>query len=318
MTYTQGGLISSVDYNNFAGSSPSSTANRVNTVWAIGTGDAGYGQAPVTQVSVSNLVTASQWTTLINRINSAKLHQTGSPTTLTTVSSGDLIQIKNTLQTEIEQIYADRGLFSATTSPIIGTPITTFWTQTTNTQLTYTRSFGLRATFSSQNAARFFFNAGGRLKYNVSGARNSSTTARTDAIVNMIGYLGGISNYGWKTNSGRLGTGGTLITNDTTKGFWTSSFNANTTVVGVNSTTSSYTTDTGQIWVRPTGTAGSNGGNGQLLDFIINLTTTTGSFAGGETDAFNVAITQSIDVIYPSTTNLSNTWGAVSISSITF
>ena len=56
MAYSSGGLIAAADYNGFVGTSPSSTANRINTVWAVGNGQYGYGQTAVGTVSAGGVV----------------------------------------------------------------------------------------------------------------------------------------------------------------------------------------------------------------------------------------------------------------------
>ena len=69
MSYSQGGLIAATDYNGFVGSNPSAVANTINTVWAIGNGQYGYGQTALSQVAATGLVTATQWATAVNTVN---------------------------------------------------------------------------------------------------------------------------------------------------------------------------------------------------------------------------------------------------------
>ena len=70
MAYSSGGLIAAADYNGFVGTSPSSTANTINTVWAVGNAQYGYGQTPIGTVSGAGLVTATQWASAVNTLNS--------------------------------------------------------------------------------------------------------------------------------------------------------------------------------------------------------------------------------------------------------
>jgi hypothetical protein len=136
----------------------------------------------------------------------------------------------------------------------------------------------------------------------------------------MLGFLGGIQLFGANTNNGRAGTGGTLGTNDTTKGYWTTTYNSNVNIVSVTSTTTNYTTDTGSIAVNMNGAQGTNNGNGLNVDFWITLTSTSGGNGPAPgypfNDSFGVDVRRSIDVSYPALVNLSNTWGAVTISSL--
>ena len=316
MSYSQGGKIDAADYNTFVGTSPSSTTNRINTVWSVGSGSAGYGQTAVSQVSAAGIVTATQWASLINTLNSILTHQAGSGSGISATVAGGKINHLSSLSTSITTSYTNRLNFASNSAVVAGTNQTTAWTSTT-TISTLARSFGVRATFASADQARYFFNAGGRLKLNTSGTQNASTTARTNAAINILTYLGGVALFAANTNGGRTGAGGTLGTNDTTKGYWTSTYNSNVTIVSITSTTASYTTDTGTITVSCNGTQGSNNGNGLNVDFWINLSSTSGANAGGSfDDSLGINVIRSIDVSFPEVTNISNTWGAVTISSL--
>ena len=317
MAYSQGGIIDAADYNTFVGTSPSSTTNRINTVWSVGSGSAGYGQTAVSQVSAAGTVTATQWASLINTLNSILTHQSGSGSGISATVAGNKINHLSTLSTNITTSYTNRLNFASNSAVAIDVVYGHGWTSTTTTS-TLTRSVGVRAIFASADQARYFFNAGGRLKLNVSGAQNASTTARTNAAIALCTYLGGVALFAANTNGGRTGTGGTLGTNDTTKGYWTSTYNSNVTIVSVTSTTASYTTDTATIAVNVNGAQGTNNGNGLNVDFWINLSSTSGANAGGLSfnDSLGITISRSIDISYPEVTNISNTWGAVTTNSL--
>lgn len=319
MAYSQGGLIEATDYNNIIGTSPSSVTNKLNTVWSVGSGSAGYGQTAISAVTVGSTVTATQWATLINTLNSALTHQSGSGSGISAVTAGQTINYLSTLTTNITTSYTNRLNFASNSAVVAGSNQSTAWTSGT-TSATVSRSFGVRAAFASADQARYFFNSGGRLKLNTSGTQNASTSARTNEIISLLGFLGGVQTFGANTNGGRAGTGGTVGTNDTDKGYYTSTYNSNVTIVSITSTVTAYTSDTGSIVVNVNGTKGSNNDNGLNVDFWINLNSTAGSNGPGGTysfdDAFGVNVLCSIDVSYPETTNLSNTWGAVTITSL--
>ena len=313
MSYASGGLIEAADYNAIVGTNTSVSGTQLNSMWAWGANSRGYGQTSISQVSASSIVTATQWATLVNTLNSANTHVNGSNAGLTANTAGQTITFVSSLQSKVTGVNSDRLLFSSNSAVVAGTAITyAAWTSG-STSSTLTRAFGARATFvNGADSARFFFNAGGRLKFNISAT--STGSSRSTATQNLVGYLGGIALFAANTNSGRTGSSGTLNTNDTTKGYYTSTFNANTTVVSVTSTTSSYTSDTGSIAVKPGGSQGSFNGNGNTIDFFATLNSTSGG--GSFDDSLNVTITVSIDVSYPEITNLSNTWGAVTISQL--
>lgn len=331
MAYSQGGLITASDYNTFIGTSPSSTVNTINTVWAVGSGSAGYGQTALTSVSTGGTVTATQWASLINTLNSILTHQSGAGSGISAVTAGSTINYLTTLSGNITTAYNNRLNFASNAAVIAGSAQTTAWTVAVanagsnppagaTTPTTVSRSFGIRAAFASADQARYFFNSGGRMKLNCSGTQNASTTARTNEIISMLGFLGGVATFGANTNGGRTGSGGTLGTNDTTKGYYTSTYNANVTLVSVTSTTTNYTSDTCSITVNPNGTQGTNNDKGPNVDFWINLTSTSGTDgtggAFGFDDSIGVNVIRSIDLSFPETTNLSNTWGAVTITAL--
>jgi hypothetical protein len=331
MSYAQGDKIDASDYNGLIGTDPSSTTNRINTVWAVGSGSAGYGQTAISQVSTGGVVTATQWATMINNLNSIRTHQTGSGSGITAVVSGAKIDYITTLQTRVNSSYTDRLTFASNTavSAAVGGSLSTAWTVAVaapggnppaggSSVTSVTRAFGTRCTFASADQARYFFNAGGRLKLNLSGTQNASTTARTNEIIALLGFAGGVATFGANTNGQRTGAGATLVTNDATKGYWTSTFNSNNTIIDITSTTSNYTSDKIYVYVNPNGNQGSYNGNGLNVDFWTVIQT----FSGGDNgtysfdDSFGVNVIRTVDVSYPETTNLTNSWGTVSVSAI--
>lgn len=319
MAYAQGGLIQATDYNTLAGSNTSVTGTDINSMWAWGANSRGYGQTPIASVAVSNTVTAVQWATLVNTVNSANIHINGTTSGLTANTAGQTIGYSGGLQTVINGINSDRLKFasnSAAVTNVSGLTSYAAWTSASTTS-TLTRSFGARVAFNNgPDAARFFFNAGGRLKFNISAVGTGSS--RSTAAQNLVGYLGGLAIFGANTNGGLTGTGGTAIINDTNKGYYTSPFNANTTVVSVTSTTAAYTTDSATITVNPNGSQGSFNSAGNQIDFWATINSTSGANAGGLSfdDSLNLTVTVTVDVSFPETTNLSNTWGAVTVTQL--
>lgn len=331
MSYSQGGKIDASDYNTFVGSSPSSTVNTINTVWAVGSGSAGYGQTALSQVSQGGLVTAPQWATLINTLNSIRTHQTGSGSGISAVTSGQKIDYISTLSTAINSGYTDRLTFASNSavSTSVGGSLSTAWTVTVanpgsnppaggSSVTQVSRAFGVRCAFASADQARYFFNAGGRLKLNLSGTQNASTTNRTNEIISLLGFAGGVATFNANTNGGRTGTGATVVTNNTNIGYHTATYNANVELINITSTTANYTSDKIYVLVNTNGTQGSNNDKGLNVDFWANIT----SFSGGDNgtysfnDSFGVNVIRTVDISWPETTNLSNTWGAITVTSI--
>jgi len=313
MSYTQGGLIEATDYNNLVGSNTSITSTQLNAVWAWGANSRGYGQTAVSTVSALSTVTATQWAALVNTVNSANTHVNGTGSGLTANTAGQIIGHSGGLPVKINGLNTDRLLFASNSATISNhNSLTAYaaWTSASTTA-TLTRSFGANVAFESADQARFFFNSGGRLKFNITATADA--VARSVAAKAVIDYMGGIAVFGANTNGGRTGTNGTVTANVTTVGYYNLTI-ANTTVVAVTSTTASYTTDTGTIAVRTNGTQGSFNDNGTIISFWATINSTQGSGAVSVNDSLSVTPTVTVDVSYPEVTNLSNTWGAVTVT----
>lgn len=313
MSYAQGNLIEATDYNNLIGANTSVNPNTLHATWAWGANSRGYGQTPISNVSVSTTVTATQWASLVNTVNGANVHIRGTSSGLTANTAGQVIGFSAGLPTAITRLGQDRLLF-ATNSAVIANhnSLTAYaaWTSPT-TSATLTRSFGANVAFESPDKARFFFNAGGRLKFNITAT--SDAVARSVAAKAVIDNMGGIALFGANTNSGRTGAGGTLGTNATTVGYYNLTI-ANVTVVSVTSTTASYTTDTGTLTVRTNGPRGQFNDNGDIISFWATVVSTQGSGGLSFDDSLNVTPTVTVDVSYPEVTNIANTWGAVTVT----
>jgi hypothetical protein len=92
---------------------------------------------------------------------------------------------------------------------------------------------------------------------------------------------------------------------------------ANTTAISVTGVTANYTTDTGTIAVRTNGTQGSFNDNGTIVSFWATINSTSGGNAGGSfDDDLSLTPTVTVDVSYPEVVNLSNTWGAVTVTQV--
>jgi hypothetical protein len=315
MSYAQGSLIEAQDYNQILGANTSTDTSTIHAVWAWGNGSRGYGQTPISQVSVASLVTATQWATLVNTVNSANLHIRNTSSGLTANTAGQVIGHSGGLPTAITLLNQDRLLF-ATNSAVVAnqSSLTAYpaWI-VADTSATVTRSFGANVAFASPDAARFFFNAGGRLKFNCSAVNNVGAGSRSAAVVDLFNFAGGIATFGANTNGGRTGTGGTLNSNDTAKGYYEATI-ANIQLVSITSTTSLYTSDTVTITYRTNGTQGQHNDNGTILSFWINISSAQGSGSPSVNDNINITPTVTVDVSAPETTNLTNTWGTVTVT----
>ena len=259
MAYQQGDTITAADYNTFA--------SNVNAVIGTGSGAKGYGLSAISTLSAGATITAAQWNSLLSGLQKAANHQ---GTTLTNASNtvttgGNILPLSN-LAADITLI--DTNADTADASNLSTAQAGTSSSRTTSWSGTITHTF--TCDFGSQNAARYFFNSGGKIHVVVARSGGSSTDQNT----------------AW-TN---LGTGlGTVTMNatDTTKSGGTYGTN---TAVGYRDLTTSYQT----IMSAPIGSGdytandilmqAKTDGSG-LLTFTVGLNddhaAATGTYTGG-------------------------------------
>ncbi len=171
MTYVSTGLIQAADYNGFV--NLTAGAN-VNATWSTGTTNAGYGQTAISSVAATGVVTAVNWASLVNTIASMAAHQGTAITARTAPVTGNTVSILSALNTDITNCFNNRGNAVAN-----GTQFTAY---TGTNSLTAGRAAGAwsisfvnTVTFASADAARYFFNAGGRIKVDVSKTATGNT-----------------------------------------------------------------------------------------------------------------------------------------------
>lgn len=330
MTYSTGGLIEASDYNTFAGN----TTAGLNRVWSTGAGDAGYGQTNIGTVSPAATVTATNWATLVNSIAAAASHNGTSITARTAPVTGNLISVLAAVSTDITNVTTNRGNAVAS-----GTTIGTFTGDMSKTTATgsggsaWTITFTQTVTFASADATRYFFNAGGivRLLYGKSSTGTDhdedwNTLAGQCGSINFTGRVNSTTNtiagqaYTGTTRLG--GTGGTQTTLATTTGFYNlTAGGAAVTIFQLNNATAPYTPEfiRTQVALNAGGTVltfttvwSDDGTGGAGTSANISGGTATTSPA---TSITGTAPTTLLNLIPPSTSNLSASWGTPAINS---
>lgn len=317
MTYAQYGLIEATDYNTLAGGNPATGSGKINSVWSTGSGDAGYGQTAVSNVTVGTTVAASNWATLINNINSANSHQGGSSTGLTAPTTGGLIQYLSAVPTRLATLYTNRLNAAAQGTDISNATMrTTTWSNV----LTFTHT----VSFANGDAARYFFNAGGQLRITASHPSGTGINATINGLCANIGTLV-ISSP--STGSQNITIAGTTYTGFTKIGgvntptptwpaanigyYGFSTANANLYRQTAN-TTLTYSSSFINILAKTNGTVGSNQDKGN----VITIYTIVDEVPGGLTVSGNATAgtTVTVAIRQPSIVNITNTWGTPTVT----
>jgi len=324
MAYSSGSTILDDDYNIFATGNASGTGDdntpNVNTVWGSGTGNKGYGQTnTISIVSAGTTITATQWTTLLNRISSLASHQGTSITSIANPTAGDTIEAYSALNSNLNAVFNNRLNAAAN-----GTDITSGGSVTGTTSWYTQAETTTTVTFSNANAARYFFNAGGMIRLSAvrSGTNNSKSTEWND-LASDIGTIaftsGSTATIAGTTYSGtdKIGGSGTVNSIADNTGFYDLTPGGSSTLIFKQFADSSpYTANYIEIRVA--------------LNSSSNVLTFTMTFRDDATDTkfdndqptqnpqtFDQVqgTTGSTTVVRPpSTAHISNTWGTPTIS----
>lgn len=183
-----GSRVRAADYNAIQG--------KVALVLGNGTGNYGYGQSLVSsQVAVGDLIRAVQWNNLRTDLLKARQHQTGVDETsnLTLASTSSVISealraqydnMADTVTANRLSVASNQGTLENVVSPY---QRTSAW----NGTLTHTCT----VTFSSYDAARHFFNAGGNFQISASRTGGNSGS-KNNTWTLMLSQMGTITmNY---------------------------------------------------------------------------------------------------------------------------
>lgn len=322
MAYSTGSTIIALDYNTFAqgGASVNHSVANINTIWGVGTGDKGYGQSSTlsTVTTSTDTVTATQWSTLIARLNSILTHQSGAGSGISAPTAGATVTYLSTLSSSISTAFSNRLNVASNATDVTGTaPAATVW----NTSTPTTQQIIRTATWANADQARYFFNAGGKLilTFSVTNTLGNSKGADWATLLNT--KLASITVGGY-TNV-RNGTGGTASATNTNIGYWNAGTVNNSMITLTSASgTADYGSNSVAIGIRTNGVQGSNGDVGTVMTFQINLTDAaadtntappgipayspagTPATQGNFNDQLNLSIVTNITIRPPETVNL--------------
>lgn len=310
MTYASGGLIQASDFNNLVGAASGTQGGgtQFNPVWSTGYNTSGYGQTAVSNVSVGGSVAASDWASLINKLNSARTHQSGSGSGISAPTAGTTVTYLSTLSSAISTASAARMSMSPASSGSVAGSKTISISASAGVSGSGFAAFTVTAPSADQ--MRYFWNCGGYIIVTAGTFTNTGGTSRGTSMgtlftTNFISKRVNNASYG-----ARGGSGGTVVT-DTTSGGWWGTSTTSTQRLRINST-SYYTGDYMYINDYVAGATGL-GGLGTTYSILVGgYSATTG--ATQPPDSINVSQVITVTVYYPETTNLSNSWGTFTVT----
>ena len=332
MTYTSGGLIQATDFNNLVGNVSSSDTNALNTIWATGIRNYGYGQSPIPNISANTIVQSENWALLVNTINNVAVHQ-GVPLrqTITPPADNDTISYLSTVETALAQVIKNRSY--ADGQGTTQTKIQRFTSSNWKTEII----FKFVLTFESGDKARYFFNAGGQIAINFS---HAATTTQADILFNQLASsIGTLVISSPTTNSKAvisdttyspfsiIGGNGTPSIYKSNAGYYSYNktpaliFRQSPNLTGILAAYSEYAGTDISVYASTNGSQGTNGDTGSVITISCVWEQDPNSFfisRGNDTGPVNSSTTTLV-VKYPKSTSsggvLNNTWGNVTIDS---
>jgi hypothetical protein len=311
MSYAQYQTIAASDFNGLVGASPGTTVNTLNTVWAVGGTQNGYGQTAEANVATGDVITAAKWANLVNKTANAATHQGSSISAVTAPVAGGVITYLSAIPTNLTTIYTNK-LNAASQSSTTSNAATSASTWSSIATFTHT------ATFANGDAARYFFNSGGQFAITCSHA--NSTAGINLLLNNLCSNVGtvalsaptsGTASIAGTSYNGvtRVGGGGNAPTIATNSGYyaWTTA-NANVYYQTASTGPSGYLSTNINIFVKTNGPVGGNGDVGN----VVTITTVWDEIPNGL--VVGTGSTTTLTVRPPEVTNIANTWGTISLA----
>ena len=210
MAYSAGDTILDDEYNNFLGGS-SGGAYGINHIMGTGSGVYGLGQSTVSTVSAGDTINASQWNSLFTAMDNIANHTNISISSTSAKSAGDSIAIISALNTDLQSLAtAVAGGCTGMTAVSTGSELQS---STSSTRWTGSHTVEHSITFASANNLRFFFNAGGKIRFSFTRNGNGAggATSKDSSVDELVSAMGNFDMG--STTSTRSGSGETVTTN---------------------------------------------------------------------------------------------------------
>ena len=214
MGYIAGEKILDDEYNTFVNSS--SSPYGYNHFAGTGALNYGLGQTEIATNVAGDTITAAEWNSLFTGIDNIANHTNDSMTSRTAVSAGDTIAIKSAVAADLATLAA--SVAAGCTSATAISAGSELQSSTSDTRWVGSHIVEHSITFASNNALRWFFNAGGTMRMTFTrnsnaGGSASSKDSSVDELITAIG------NFDLKSGvSTRSGSGETVTTNGLANG----------------------------------------------------------------------------------------------------
>ena len=299
MAHQPGDLIYASDFNAFV--------SNVNLLWGNGAGNIGLGQTTITSTAAKgDIIDHTAWAALTDHINKIYLHQTHDiGESLSLPAKGEIISYDQALVDRTAYVKSNFGNVA-----IQGADISVALNSDVNWQIKATRE--ARVSFTSPDQARYFFNAGGRILMSfpsIDLVGNPKSVEWNNMFDQGLGTLT-LSTFGFA----RSGSGYTVNNYYSNVSYYQLT-NTYLPVLSINNNTgtSDYDSNRIVISVKSNGVnlagLGDHGSDIYILMEAFDLST-DGVVVQGN-------LTCSVSARPADTTYVSNSWGSISVTSVT-
>ncbi len=286
MAYTAGDTILDDEYNAFL----TNTSGVIGINHTMGTGATVYGLGQTELATVQGgtdsgtTVTAASWNSLLTALDNIANHTNASVTARTQVTAGDTIAIKAAVATDLATLAA--AVAAGSTSATAISAGSELQSSQSGTRYTGAHVVEHTVTFANANNMRFFFNAGGKIRVNLTRVGNggSAKTSKDDSVDEMIAAMGNFD-IG-SVVSTRSGSGETLTTDGFAIGF-TDVTTSYQTIFLLTQSSGDYTSMTLKGELKGNATAGSTT-NVTVKMSLTDADSGDGTFTTGNLDTVDV------------------------------
>jgi len=285
MSYAQGQNIAAADYNGFTGgvqtnvafASAAAATQKASAIYGTGYGDRGYGQAYLPApglplIAVGDTITAQHWLNLRTAIATCASQQGTAVTQLPPASdfvAGANIKAETTaatgtydFATMIANIDANRFNTAAGASMTLTSNALTITRATTWGAAAGGITAVASVTFPSEDAARYFFNSGGEVRFALYHPVGSTQDSNWNTALANLGTVAFKAHS--TTRTGTVGTPAAV-------GYYELTTTDQTVLSGAIGT-GAYSTNSISVSARAASITGANGAKGSQIIFTITLT----------------------------------------------
>ena len=314
MTYAQYGIIQATEFNLMVTGDASGAANTanaaLNTFWAVGNQNKGYGQPSTAAAAVGDTVAVAKWANLVANTASAATHQGSSITSVSVPVTGGTVTYLSAIPTNLTTVTTNR--LNAATQGSTSSNTATYGSTWLNA-ITFTHT----VTFANGDAARYFFNSGGQIAVTCSHPAGTGINLLLNNLASNVGTIvmsspttGAVTISGTSYNGiTKIAGGGNTPTLGTNVGYFALTI-SNAAIFNQIASTgpAGYLSTFINMQAKSNGTQGSNGDAGS----VVTIYTVWDEIPNGLSVSAGSATT--VTLRPPEVTNIANTWGAITLS----